>query len=91
MSAAQHWYDFNPDTESVQECRDRRLLQMPILSPAEEEVLSQLRTATWDGNVASKTARDTLNSRGLIVRFNGWQIVSKEGLAVLETLGKLRA
>ena len=83
------WYEFN-DAESVQEWRDRRLLQCPQLTPSQLEQLRQLRNATWDGNLISKDARTFLARHGLVVRFNGWQVVSKEGLAILETLGELK-
>lgn len=83
------WWEFLPDTESLDECRARRLMQMPTLSPVEIEALRQLKTATWDGNLISKSARSALVKKGLVIEFNGWQVVSQEGLAVLETLGYL--
>lgn len=90
-ASEQPWYEFNPEVESVQESRDRRLLQMPVLSGPELEVLRQCRKAIWDGNVVSKYARDSLFKRGLITRFNGWQVITREGLAILDTLGELKA
>lgn len=66
-------------------------MQCPMLSVVELEQLTQLRNATWDGNLISKTARSALYKKGLITRFNGWQVVTKEGLAVLDTLGYLKA
>lgn len=91
MNVAQEtkWYEFRM-TETPVEARERRLMQMPVLSPVEVEVLKQLQKATWDGDVLSKAARTALHSKGLIVRFNGWQVVTLEGLAVLETLGVLK-
>lgn len=83
------WFEFDPARESLDECRDRRLMQMPTLSSAEMEVLKQCMHPVWDGNVASKAARTDLVRKGLVVRFNGWQIVSQEGLALLEQLGLL--
>lgn len=64
-------------------------MNCPLVDAVELEVLCQCRMATWDGNVVSKTARDSLYKRGFIERFNGWQVVTLEGLAILETLGKL--
>lgn len=69
--------------------RDGRLAKIPLLSPIELEVLRQLRMTTWDGNLVSKTGRDSLVRRGLAIRFNGWQVVSAMGLTILETLGML--
>lgn len=83
------WYEFDPEKESLDECRDRRLLEMPLLNSAEMEVLKQAMHPVWDGNVASKSARNSLLRRGLVVKFNGWQIISLEGLAMLEQLGFL--
>lgn len=84
------WYEFNPDVESINECRDRRLRECPMLSPAELEVLRQCRITVWDGNISSKSARGSLADKGLIVRWNGWQVITQEGMAVLDTLGEMR-
>lgn len=84
------WYEFDDSNESLEECRDRRLRQCPTLSGPELEVLRQCRMTIWDGNVSSKGARDALNTKGLITRWNGWQVVTKEGMAVLDTLGEMR-
>lgn len=83
------WYDMRDD-ESLDECRSRRLLECPVLSGAELEVLRQLRMTVWDGNVVSKSARDSLVSKGLAVRCNGWQVITREGMAILDTLGEMR-
>lgn len=84
------WYEFDSDNESLDECRDRRLSQCPILSGPELEVLRQCRMTIWDGNVVSKAARNSLTDKGLLVRWNGWQVITKEGMAVLDTLGEMR-
>lgn len=84
------WYEFDEDNESLDECRDRRLRECPLVSPAELEVLRQCRMTIHDGNVVSKAARDILNRKGLITRWNGWQVVTQEGIAVLDTLGEMR-
>jgi hypothetical protein len=70
--------------------RDQRLTQLPPLDPVQIEQLRQLATATWDGNVISKQGRDSLFRLSLIDRWEGWQIVNRYGLAVLETLGYLK-
>lgn len=79
------WYEYRDDL-SIDENRDRRLMTMPVLSSGELEVLKQCQHPCWDGNVASKHHRDLLYSKGLIVRFNGWQICSLAGLAMLVEL-----
>ena len=89
MSDARKWYEFDPEVESINEHHDRMLEQCPLLDGAEMEVLLQLRQIRWDGDVASKTGRDSLVRRGLAVRYNGYQVVTQEGMAVLEVLGRL--
>lgn len=83
-----NWYDFD-ENGSIDENRDRRLLTMPVLSSGEMEVVKQCMHPVWDGNVVSKTARNSLFQKGLIVRYNGWQIVSMAGLALLKELNML--
>jgi hypothetical protein len=69
--------------------RDERLLECPVLSGAELEVLRQCRMTIWDGNVVSKSARNELLRKGLIDKWNGWQVITREGMAVLDTLGEM--
>lgn len=88
--SARPWYEFDVDNESLDECRDRRLQQCPVLNGAELEVLRQCRMTIWDGNVVSKAARSSLVDKGLVTRWNGWQVITKEGMAVLDTLGEMR-
>ena len=83
------WYEWDSENETLEEAQDRRLLHMPVLSVVELEALKQLAAATWDGNLISKSARSSLWKRGLVVAFEGWQVISLEGLAVLEILGLL--
>lgn len=33
----------------------------------------------WDGNVVSKSARDSIVRKGLACRWNGWQVITREG------------
>ena len=68
------WYEFDSDEREF-----GRML----------EALKQLRSTVWDGNLISKTARDSLDRKGLIVRWNGWQVISQEGMAVLDALGMM--
>jgi hypothetical protein len=84
------WYEFDEKNESLDECRDRRLRTCPMLTAPELEVLRQCRMTIWDGNVVSKRARDSLNGKGLITRWNGWQVITREGMALLDTLGEMR-
>lgn len=46
------------------------------------EVLMQLFVygPTWDGNLISKEERDRLVDAGLVVRWNGWNQLTEEGL-----------
>jgi len=79
MSGGILWYD-----ESDEE-RRRRLC--PRLTAPQLEALYQLRMTVWDGYVISKTARDQLVDKGLATRCNGWQVITREGMAVLSTYG----
>ena len=46
--------------------------------------LKQLVTVTWDGNLLSKDARDELVRRGLAQRWNGWNWLTQDGVALAE-------
>lgn len=85
------WWKFYPELESVDEFRDRCLMNMPDLSPAEMDVLKQCATCTWDGNILSKTARNKLAEKGLLTRCSGWQVVTDKGIKILDLLGIIRA
>ena len=50
------------------------------------EQLRQLATATWDGNLISKAARDHLIKCGYAQHYEGWNWLTKKGLAVLINL-----
>lgn len=91
MPEATPWYEWDPDKTDLDDHRDRKMLACPILSPVEVEQLRQLRSATWDGNLISKSARDSLHQKGLVSKYEGWQVITREGLAVLHTLGGLNA
>lgn len=62
---------------------------------AELEQLKQLTQVTWDGQVLSKTARDSLVKTGLADRFGGYNFITKKGVRwlvevnMLTTNGKL--
>lgn len=83
------WFEMQDD-ESLDECRSRRLMQCPVLSGADLEVLRQCRMIIWDGNVVSKSARDLIVRKGLACRWNGWQVITRDGMAVLDTLGEMK-
>lgn len=53
-----------------------------ILTSAEREQAFALffHGPTWDGDLVSKTARDSLDARGWLHRHDGWQTLSKAGL-----------
>jgi hypothetical protein len=69
---------------------DGRLGMIPLLNSMELEQLTQLQKPVWDGHVISKSIRDQLWDKGLIDRWNGWQIVTIYGFAVLEVMGLIR-
>jgi hypothetical protein len=74
------WYKMKPG-ESLNEWRSRRLLECPMLSTSEIEVLTLL----------PGMATCYPSTLGIpCTRFEGWQVVNLEGLAVLDTLGALR-
>jgi hypothetical protein len=60
------------------------------LDGAELDTLLACRKVTYDGDVPSKSGRDSLYDKELIVRWNGFQVVSRKGLALLEIMGKLQ-
>lgn len=80
---------WNPEAESLEDCQARRLMQMPVLDGAEMEVLRQCHRMIWDGYLASKTARNSLLRKGLITKWEGYQVITQAGMALLHTLGEL--
>lgn len=54
------------------------------------EQLTQLTEATWDGNLVSKSARDTLEKLGLVQRVEGWNFITAKGIRWLVTHGVLK-
>lgn len=50
------------------------------------EQLRQLITATWDGNLISKSARDYLVEKGLAQRGFGYNWLTEKGMEYLITL-----
>jgi len=84
------WYDWNDDAEeTLDEMQARRKRDCPRLTPSQLESLWQFRKTVWDGYCISKTARDELRDLGLITRCAGWQVITREGLAVLDVYGLL--
>lgn len=56
------------------------------------EVLQQLTTLTWDGDIINKSARDELHKRGLVERVGpGWNIISADGIRLLESIGAIHS
>lgn len=64
-------------------------MECPLLTASQLEQLRQLRKTVWDGHVISKSARTDLVHMGLVTRWNGWQVITKEGMAVLDTLNEM--
>lgn len=53
------------------------------------EQLEQCLTATWDGDLISKSERTELVKQGYIVRIEGWNIISTAGILALIKLKRL--
>ena len=68
---------------------DEKLMKIPYLSEVEIEVLTQLVTPVWDGNLISKSARSSLCAKRLASHWNGLNFCTQDGYATLETLGIL--
>lgn len=61
---------------------------MNILNEIEQ--LEQLKTATWDGNLISKSCRDRLKEYGYCTKNStGWNVITPAGLDCLEALKRL--
>ena len=56
------------------------------MTKSQQEQLKQLLTATWDGNLISKTDRDYLVTTGYAQRRNGWNIATPWGVEVAVNL-----
>ena len=84
------WYDWNPESETLEQRQAERRRLCPRLPSAELEALWQLLMTVWDGYVISKYARDILVQMGLAERLNGWQFITRQGMAVLDTYGLLK-
>jgi hypothetical protein len=50
------------------------------------EQLQQLCTVTWDGNIISKSYRDSLVDAGYADKLNGFNFITANGLIVLANL-----
>jgi len=83
------WYDWDSDNESHEAVEARRRKLCPRLTASQLPALWQLRMTIWDGYVISKTARNQLIALGLAARLNGWQFITREGMAVLDVYGLL--
>lgn len=57
--------------------------------PTRLEQLIQLLTVTWDGDLIHKTGRDGLVKRGLAINRDGWNVITPEGIGVLESIGAI--
>ena len=89
MSADILWYDWDSEHELLETAEARRKELCPRLTATQLEALWQLRMTVWDGYLMSKTTRDQLCDLGLVDRCQGWQVITREGLAVLDTYGLL--
>ena len=83
------WYDWDANNETFEECQSRRHKLCPRLTATQLECLWQLRITVWDGYLISKSTRSELVDMGLAARLNGWQFITREGMAVLDVHGLL--
>ena len=84
------WYDWrDSDGDDYDSVAARRRAACPRLTASQLEALWQLRMTVWDGHVISKSLRDELVCMGLAARLNGWQFITREGMAVLDVYGLL--
>ena len=51
------------------------------------ETLIQCLRIVWDGDLCSKADRDDFVNKGLIIRSNGYNIISAKGIEYLEQIG----
>lgn len=49
--------------------------------------LQQLTSLTFDGDLIGKSERDQLVKAGLAIRFDGWNLITPEGVRYLYNLG----
>ena len=54
------------------------------------EQLAQLTTLTWDGDLICKPHRDELVKAGYAERINGFNLITANGILVLNNLGIIR-
>jgi hypothetical protein len=73
-------------------CVDKfeRIGLLPMLDEGELQQLAQLQRATLDCYLFSAFNRGLLVQKGLATRYDGWNIATRLGLAVLDTLGLLQ-
>ena len=54
------------------------------------EQLVQLTTVTWDGNLLCKEYRNELVKSGHATSYEGYNVITPEGIKLLETLGIMK-
>lgn len=69
--------------------QDVQIYTWDDLCGAEKDVLTQLCTVCWDGNLASKHGRSELVAKGLAVQWNGYQVITAAGIQVLLAANRL--
>ena len=84
MATKVPWYDWDDKVETYEAYEARRKVHCPRLTATQLECLWQLRLTVWDGYLISKTGRDELVDLGLVERLQGWQFITREGMAVLD-------
>jgi len=86
------WWIWDSENESIETANERRTQKIKELnlSSMQMDALKQLTSVVWDGYLISKSARYDLMDKGLVVKVQGFQVISQQGLAVLEHLELLR-
>jgi len=67
------------------------LLKESFSTAEELEAMEQLTTATWDGDLISKTFRDRMVEYGYAVRSSGWNVITPAGIRYLVEHNRLKA
>jgi hypothetical protein len=60
------------------------------MTPQIEQLTQLSKGPVWDGNLISKEARDWLHKHELIDRLDGWNFLTRTGMAHCITLGILK-
>lgn len=77
--------------ESYRHEPENRAAIVAFPDAGERDVLRQLAAVhRWDGNISSKSGRDSLCNKGLVERWNGYNFLTRDGFAVVDAIWGLR-